>query len=119
MTTHTNRDKIGIKMVNTKMGKKLGAAFIIYGILNLLGGIVFLFMIPIVGLARIVWSIIFIAIGSSINEETAAVCDECNEIVKYTRIKCACGIWICAKCVLLIKHTHWDILTEYHKQQEE
>ena len=52
MTTHASRDKIGIKMVNIKMGKKLGAAFIIYGILNLLGSSVFLFMIPIVGLEQ-------------------------------------------------------------------
>lgn len=46
------------------MGKKLGAAFIIYGILNLIGSVVFLFMLPIVGLAGIVWSIIFIGIGA-------------------------------------------------------
>ncbi len=52
------------------------------------------------------------------SEESTAVCDECERTVKYTRIKFACGIWICAKCVLLIKHTHWDILTEYHKQKE-
>ena len=53
------------------------------------------------------------------SENIAAVCEECNKTVKYTRIKCACGIWICAKCVLLIKHTHLDILTEYHNQKEE
>jgi ribosomal protein L37AE/L43A len=53
------------------------------------------------------------------SEENAAVCDECNKPVKYTRIKSACGIWIFSKCVLLIEHTHWDILTEYHKQKEE
>ena len=45
------------------------------------------------------------------SEKNAAECDECNKTVKYTRIKCACGIWICAKCVLLIKHTHWIFST--------
>jgi len=46
------------------MGKKLGAAFIVYGIINMIGSIVLLFVMPPVGLAGVVWSIIFIAIGS-------------------------------------------------------
>jgi len=46
------------------MGKKLGAAFIIYGIINILGSVVLLFVLPIIGLAGIVWSIIIIAIGA-------------------------------------------------------
>lgn len=45
------------------MGKKLGAVFIIYGILNLLASIVLLFWIPYIGLAGIVWSIIIMVIG--------------------------------------------------------
>jgi len=46
------------------MGKKLGAAFIIYGILNIIGSVVLLVFMPIAGLAGIAWSIIFIVIGS-------------------------------------------------------
>jgi len=46
------------------MGKKIGAAFIIYGMINLFGSIVLLFTLPIIGLAITVWSIIFIAIGA-------------------------------------------------------
>jgi hypothetical protein len=49
------------------MGKKLGAAFIIYGFINLFASVVLLFtlnaMLTIIGGAGIVWSIIFIAIG--------------------------------------------------------
>jgi hypothetical protein len=45
------------------MGKTIGAAFIIYGFLNLIGGIVLLFMIRILGFAGIVWSLIFIGLG--------------------------------------------------------
>jgi len=46
------------------MGKKLGAAFIIYGILNMIASVVLLVYMPFVGISGIVWSIILIAVGS-------------------------------------------------------
>lgn len=46
------------------MGKKLGAAFIIYGIINLIASVVLLAFIPPIGIGGIVWSIVFIAVGS-------------------------------------------------------
>lgn len=50
------------------MGKKLGAVFIIYGIINLIASVALIFtfssVLSIIGLAGIVWSIIFIAIGA-------------------------------------------------------
>ena len=54
------------------MGKKLGAAFIIYGMLNMIASIAFLFAMPIVGLAGIVWSIIIIAIGAWMRNKAKA-----------------------------------------------
>jgi hypothetical protein len=50
------------------MGKKLGAVFIIYGIINLIASVALIFtfssVLSIIGLAGIVWPIIFIAIGA-------------------------------------------------------
>jgi hypothetical protein len=45
------------------LGKKLGAAFMIYGFLNLIGSAVLLLIIPFVGIAGFVWSMIFIGVG--------------------------------------------------------
>jgi len=45
------------------MGKKLGAAFIIYGILNMVAAIVLLAFMPLVGIGGIVWSVVIIALG--------------------------------------------------------
>ncbi|PWU79026.1 MAG: hypothetical protein DLM72_19465 [Candidatus Nitrosopolaris wilkensis] len=69
------------------MGKKLGAAFIIYGIINLIASIAFLFtnnVIVIVGLAGIIWSVILIAIGKWMRRRATAQEFRDSQTIKQT-----------------------------------